>query len=611
MSTNPLPPKESLAQQLRRVAATLTDDAQNAALRKSKELGFDTNKGMISLEETLINLSEARNILLDAVDKGQLAQLPLRLQYALYEMTKSISQELTSLANGTDEITNLVDAVEDLTAEIWRSNLRNLSGEVLGLQNKLNQLKVLETRIRQVSREAEKFTNLRESAESSLDQISTLASEAAKLKVSVEATAEEISATLSKISDQSQKISSFAAQVDQQETTATQQVANTKQAAADTEASAKRMKELQQEVESDRAALEELLAQFNKSLSAAQESLDAHLAESKTKITELLSTTEESTSALTTRLDESIAEQSEGLKNTIETATAAMTSTEEQLKSRIDSLTEDTIAKLGDLSAEQNKQFEAQVEDLSLKGETQRATIKTQVSEALEKLAQDTEEQLTSQSEAFNALSAEWEGKAKQTASDRDVEYKKLVNTLDELEGRIRESIERATGYSLFQSFQKRQLDIAKAKRFWGYALGVVVLLSLGASAVFIYELRFVQVYNAAFYLKLSISLPLIYAIAFCNLQYSRERRLEEEYAFKSNISVSLDPYQKLVEKLVDKTKPDELAKYTAFVIESVNRVYTSPTGQIFEPAGDTNSAEKLIKALGEFIEPVIKGLKR
>jgi hypothetical protein len=190
MSTNPLPPKESLAQQLRRVAATLTDDAQNAGLRKSKELGFDTNKGLISLEETLINLSEARDILLDAVDKSQLVQLPLRLQYALYELTKSVADQLTSLANGTDEITNLVDSVEDLTAEIWRGNLRNLSGEVLGLHNKLNQLKTLETRIRQVSREAEKFASLRQSAENNLDQISTLASEAARLKASVESIAE-------------------------------------------------------------------------------------------------------------------------------------------------------------------------------------------------------------------------------------------------------------------------------------------------------------------------------------------------------------------------------------------------------------------------------------
>src|SRR5438874_3995807 len=52
----------------------------------------------------------------------------------------------------------------------------------------------------------------------------------------------------------------------------------------------------------------------------------------------------------------------------------------------------------------------------------------------------------------------------------------------------------------------------------------------LVASGFFIWSLQFVQTYNAAFYLKLSISVPLIYAIAFCNVQYSRERRLEEEY---------------------------------------------------------------------------------
>lgn len=60
------------------------------------------------------------------------------------------------------------------------------------------------------------------------------------------------------------------------------------------------------------------------------------------------------------------------------------------------------------------------------------------------------------------------------------------------------------------------------------------------ASGFFIYSLQVVQVYNAAFYLKLSISIPLIYAIAFCNLQYSLERKLEEEYAFKSSVSSPL-----------------------------------------------------------------------
>ena len=181
------------------------------------------------------------------------------------------------------------------------------------------------------------------------------------------------------------------------------------------------------------------------------------------------------------------------------------------------------------------------------------------------------------------------------------------------LEGRIRESIERATGYSLFHSFQKRQIDLAHSKRIWAVALACAVGISVVASGWFIWSLQYVLAYNAAFYLKLSISLPLIYAIAFCSIQYGRERRLEEEYAFKSSISISLDPYQKLVASLVDTQNPEELSKYTAFVIESVNRVFTSPTERIFdEPTGgDRNAADKVIKAVGDLIEPLAKAIKR
>jgi hypothetical protein len=49
----------------------------------------------------------------------------------------------------------------------------------------------------------------------------------------MQGTAEEVTAILTKISDQGQKVASFAAQVDQHETTATQQLAVAKQAAAD------------------------------------------------------------------------------------------------------------------------------------------------------------------------------------------------------------------------------------------------------------------------------------------------------------------------------------------------------------------------------------------
>jgi hypothetical protein len=97
MGTTPLPAKQDMAKELWRVASTLTQEAQEAALRKCHELSFDTTRGHIPLEETLINLTSARDVILDAVDKRKLVQLPLKLQYALLDQTRLASDELTAL----------------------------------------------------------------------------------------------------------------------------------------------------------------------------------------------------------------------------------------------------------------------------------------------------------------------------------------------------------------------------------------------------------------------------------------------------------------------------------------------------------------------------------
>lgn len=589
MSSTPAPPKQDLPKELWAVATTLSDDAQNAALRKCQELGFDTNKGLISLEETLINMSAARDILLDAVDKGKLTQLPLRLQYSLLSQSRKVAEFLTSLVNGTDSVVNLVESVEDLTASIWQSNLRNLSGEVLGLNNKMNQLKAQETRIRQVSREAEEFASLHEVAKQTLGQISEIASVAGVQKTSLQASTEEASAILAKVTDQGQKVSTVATQVEQQGTTTTQLLASSKQAAADTEAIANKSKELQSEIEASRTSLQDLTSKAQELLTSTEGTAAAQLSEFQTRYEELQGGTQAATAALATKLDTSIVELTTAANSRMESTAAALQLTGTDLETRITQLIADSSLRLTQTEAGQESRLAAHVKDF----------------------LDDTQIQLTSQAEAFNVQTTNLANRAEASINAGEGELKRLVGQLDQLEGRIRDAIERATGFTLFHSFQKRQQDIAKAKDFWARALLVSVLISLTASGIFIYYLKYVQVYNAAFYLKLSISLPLIYAIAFCNVQYSRERRLEEEYAFKSNISISLDPYQKLVGNLVDRTKPEELSKYTAFIIDSVNRVFTSPTGEIFEAPGDRSSAEKLIKTLGDFIEPLLKVLKK
>ncbi|MGB9257822.1 MAG: hypothetical protein WCC25_23510, partial [Candidatus Korobacteraceae bacterium] len=97
----------------------------------------------------------------------------------------------------------------------------------------------------------------------------------------------------------------------------------------------------------------------------------------------------------------------------------------------------------------------------------------------------------------------------------------------------------------------------------------------------------------------------------FCTVQYGRERRAEEEYAFKSNISISIDPYQDLVKKIIDINDPKEKEKYTTFVVDSITKVFTSPTDNIFSShQKDPRISNRLLKQLAEIVGAFTREVK-
>ena len=323
MSSNTSITKEEVPNELRRVLNTLTDDAQNAALRKCRELGFDPNKGRISLEEILINLSQARDILMDAVEKGNLVQLPLKLQYVLFDQVQAIARELTELANGTDAVLNLDTAVEELTVSVWQFQLHNLSDQVLGFQNKMNQLKAQETRIRQVAREAEEFASLYEKANQLFNGISEQSRSIAAEHTSAIKLTEQIQEKLRESTELGQKISALCVQIDQYETTGGQQLAKAKQDAADTEAIATKLKELQIEIESTRNSFQELTANVQHLLTSTETMASTQITEFATKFEQMNTTTQSAITTLTIGLETAIANLSSQLATKVESLTSS------------------------------------------------------------------------------------------------------------------------------------------------------------------------------------------------------------------------------------------------------------------------------------------------
>jgi Asp-tRNA(Asn)/Glu-tRNA(Gln) amidotransferase C subunit len=87
-------------------------------------------------------------------------------------------------------------------------------------------------------------------------------------------------------------------------------------------------------------------------------------------------------------------------------------------------------------------------------------------------------------------------------------------------------------------------------------------------------------------------------------VQYSKERHSEEEYAFKSAISVSLEPYRDLLRKM-----REDKATETDFVQKLMQEVFTNPVEHIYRNSNPKDSVINKLQVI-EIIKEIIGNIE-
>lgn len=526
----------------------LSEDAIEAARVKALSLSFDIDKGPVGFAETRINLIHSRDVISDAIEHEKLVQLPLSLQTDLLKLLNDLVEHLAALAGGKDETLLFAGKVEQLSVFLWQYGFYNLSNEVLGYQRKLNQLKSLEVESDKLIRKLQSSQALNETASDVLLRIK-------EAEDSIKAITEESTALKKQISD------------------AGSTVAGDQQAVAAALASVRQQNE-------DGARLVATITSVEGQARATGEQIATLLAQTTPKVEELKAAV--------------LAGQQGNSSN----------------QAAADALAGKLSGDIGGLKTAQQEQF---------------AGLRTQLEEAAELLSQTSNAAIkafdaTSQKDLATALQQstgslekigkDWQAAADVLLTDETQKLQSLTGELKRLELQIKDQIEKAIGFSLFGAFQKRQESIVTSKKFWQWALFVCTGAGVALGIYFLYAFQHMQSFNYLYLAKLALSLPVIYAISFCSVQYSKERRLEEEYAFKASISVSLNPYQELVGRLVDLKVPEERAKYADFIIASIESVFSSPTDKVYEvdtSSSETKGIENAVKQLGPILDPIAK----
>lgn len=288
--------------------------------------------------------------------------------------------------------------------------------------------------------------------------------------------------------------------------------------------------------------------QYNALVEKYKTDADAKISEMATKVDEMSDKLDEENNEFhefitTNRTD--YEQQYEKIKNLVSQYQASTTESLTSIKARLDEAT---------INAEKIKQIE-----------TQAKVFKDTLDEYIESMTSTTEEIKT---------------KTKKYNDDTQA----IIDTNKGLTEEIKEQLQKATGVSLFHMFQQRKEKLEENQGWWllGVILSIIALIGFSwwiiSSIQNVPQNGSIDWFKDAIF-KFTLSTPVIYLLYFLTDRYTKLRRLIEEYAFKSAISLALTPYFELVQGLDDETQE----KDKDFLIAVIGNIFKTPTDKVFK----------------------------
>jgi len=240
-----------------------------------------------------------------------------------------------------------------------------------------------------------------------------------------------------------------------------------------------------------------------------------------------------------------------------------------------------------------------------------RATIKVQMTEitAFYSEIETYRSQMTEAGKSAQSELADLREGSEKSVADLFERTERVVNTNESLIDQIKDHLRKAIGASLFTAFDTRRRHITNASWVWAGLLLLSVVGAIGFTAWF--ATKFAELIKGnpsnlqwtVVYARLVIAAPLAFLIAFTAKRYSSERRAEEEWAFKSAISISLEPFRDLIARM------NEKGQQTALVERLVSEIFDNPSKRLYavRPAKDAKDELDIIGLVKDALEKIPK----
>jgi hypothetical protein len=177
----------------------------------------------------------------------------------------------------------------------------------------------------------------------------------------------------------------------------------------------------------------------------------------------------------------------------------------------------------------------------------------------------------------------------------------------------LQKTYELAVNTGLAGSFDKRKKDVNdEFVEKWSMRFNVS-LSFLGIIAAIILAVSWLSnnfTLEILVFFRLALLTPIVFYTGYCALQYGRERRLLEKYAFKAAIASSLESYTTILSNSFGSDGEND-QRILGFVLDSMNIIYSEPHEDIKKRSYGFSLGNKLAQAKSEIVEEIGDEVKK
>jgi chromosome segregation ATPase len=204
----------------------------------------------------------------------------------------------------------------------------------------------------------------------------------------------------------------------------------------------------------------------------------------------------------------------------------------------------------------------------------------------------------------YNKLKADCNETVKKFTEDA----KNIIKNNKDQQEKIDELLHKAVSAGLFGVFKVRQKFLV-VTRF--ILLGGVLVSAIVVAIGVAYIAHTISnsdgaTFDKAFFIRTALMVPLVYLLYFAGAQYKKERQAEEEYAFKSAISFSLEPYRNLLLKMKNDGENE-----AGFVKQLMEDIFDNPVKRLFKYEEKEAECEEVVNLVSNVMEKMPSGKKK